>query len=40
MVVSNEICEECKSVCNAIHFQQNFENWTSNNSVVDKFIKQ
>jgi hypothetical protein len=40
MVVSNEICEECKSVFNAIHFQQNFENWTSNNSVVDKFIKQ
>jgi hypothetical protein len=39
MVVSNEICEECKSVCNAIHFQQNFENWTSNNSVVDKFIQ-
>jgi len=39
MVVFNEICEKCYCVCNAMHFQQNFENWTSGNNVIDKFIQ-
>jgi hypothetical protein len=39
MVVWNEICEECKHTCNAIRFQQNFENWTSGNNHVDKLIQ-
>ena len=28
----------CKR-CNAKHFQQNFENWTSGNNDIDKFIQ-
>ena len=28
----------CRS-CNAIRFQQNFNNWTSKNHVIDKFIQ-
>lgn len=39
MVVLNDICEKCKCVCNAKHFQQNFENWTSGNVDIDKFIQ-
>jgi hypothetical protein len=26
-------------VCNSIHFQQNFKNWTSGNDDIDKFIQ-
>ena len=42
------LCEECKQkntwsnwckACNAKHFQQNFENWTSGNVDIDKFIQ-
>ena len=42
------ICEECNQelnysvwckTCNAKHFQQNFENWTSGNDDIDKFIQ-
>ncbi|EXX57695.1 Cdc15p [Rhizophagus irregularis DAOM 197198w] len=42
------LCEECKQgnteddwckACNAKHFQQNFENWTSGNDDIDKFIQ-
>ena len=42
------ICEECNQLntsldwckaCNAKHFQQNFENWTSGNVDIDKFIQ-
>ncbi|PKB96537.1 hypothetical protein RhiirA5_434662, partial [Rhizophagus irregularis] len=29
MMVLNERCKKCNIVCNAIHFQQNFKNWTS-----------
>jgi hypothetical protein len=32
-------CVKCKDACNSIHFQQNFKNWTSGNSDVDKFIQ-
>ncbi len=31
--------EWCNS-CNARHFQQNFENWTSGNVDIDKFIQE
>jgi hypothetical protein len=36
---NNEICEKCNCVCNTIHFQQNFKNWTSGNDDIDKFIQ-
>src|SRR6266498_3214578 len=36
---SHEICEKCNCVCNVIHFQQNFKNWTSGNNDIDKFIQ-
>src|SRR5205809_1553751 len=40
MVVLNDICEICnKNTCNAIHFQQNFDNWTSGNNDIDKLIQ-
>ena len=43
------LCEKCKQpknnyswcrLCNVIHFQQNFKNWTSGNHDVDKFIQK
>ena len=37
--VLNEICIRCNYICNAIHFQQNFKNWTSGNNDIDKFIQ-
>ena len=39
MIVLNDICEKCNKVCNSIHFQQNFKNWTSGNNDIDKFIQ-
>ncbi|RIA81734.1 kinase-like domain-containing protein [Glomus cerebriforme] len=46
---NNGLCKECKQLntgyyewckaCNAKHFQQNFENWTSGNDDIDKFIQ-
>ncbi|GBB96580.1 hypothetical protein RclHR1_02790003 [Rhizophagus clarus] len=39
MMVLKYECEKCDKICNVIHFQQNFENWTSNNSYIDKFIQ-
>src|SRR6266542_1507493 len=42
------LCEECNQentgtewckACNAKHFQQNFETWTSGNIGIDKFIQ-
>ena len=39
MVVLDDICEKCNHVCSAIHFQQNFKNWTSGNNNIDKFIQ-
>ena len=47
--IDNGLCEECKQPntgnhwcqsCNSKHFQQNFENWTSGNSKVDKLIQE
>ncbi|GBB89085.1 hypothetical protein RclHR1_15760001 [Rhizophagus clarus] len=39
MVVLNDICEKCNYTCNIIYFQRNFENWTSGNNDIDKFIQ-
>jgi hypothetical protein len=39
MVVLNDICNECNNICNSIHFQHNFENWTSGNNNINKFIQ-
>src|ERR1044072_7638331 len=39
MMVLNNKCKECNYTCNAIHFQQNFVNWTSGNDYIDKFIQ-
>src|ERR1700722_8484160 len=45
----NGLCKECKQPntggywcqsCNAKRFQQNFKNWTSGNSDVDKLIQE
>jgi hypothetical protein len=36
---TNKICEKCYFICYAIHFQQNFINWTSGNDDIDKFIQ-
>ena len=42
------LCKECNQentggswckACNAKHFQQNFEKWTSGNVDIDKFIQ-
>ncbi|PKB93469.1 hypothetical protein RhiirA5_441204, partial [Rhizophagus irregularis] len=39
VMVLNYKCRKCNDICNAIHFQQNFKNWTSGNDDVDKFIQ-
>jgi hypothetical protein len=39
MMVLNYVCKTCNHKCNAIRFQQNFENWTSGNNDVDKVIQ-
>ncbi|EXX69538.1 hypothetical protein RirG_095140 [Rhizophagus irregularis DAOM 197198w] len=39
MMVLNNKCKECNKICNSIYFQQNFENWTSGNDDIDKFIQ-
>ena len=39
MVVSSEICKKYNYICNANYFQQNFDNWTSSNNEIDKFIQ-
>jgi hypothetical protein len=39
MMVLSDKCKECNYICNAIHFQQNFGNWTSGNNDIDKFIQ-
>ncbi|GES75949.1 kinase-like domain-containing protein [Rhizophagus clarus] len=41
MIVLSIICEKCNCICYAKHFQQNFENWTSDKALewipYDKF---
>ncbi|CAB4437978.1 unnamed protein product [Rhizophagus irregularis] len=39
MFVLDDICEKCNYVCESIHFQQNFKNWTSGNNDIDKLIQ-
>jgi hypothetical protein len=39
MMVLSNICKKCNYTCNAIHFQQNFESWTSGNDDIDKYIQ-
>jgi hypothetical protein len=40
MMVLSDKCIECDNiVCNAIHFQQYFESWTSGSNDIDKFIQ-
>ncbi|CAB4446052.1 unnamed protein product [Rhizophagus irregularis] len=38
MVLSHE-CKKCNSMCNIIHFQHKFIDWTSGNNDIDKFIQ-
>jgi hypothetical protein len=38
-MVLKDKCKKCNYICNAIYFQQNFVNWTSNNDDIDKFIQ-
>jgi hypothetical protein len=33
------MCKKCNFICIAVHFQLNFENWTSGNDDIDKFIQ-
>jgi hypothetical protein len=35
----DNICRKCFNTCYAIYFQRNFENWTSGNNDIDKFIQ-
>jgi hypothetical protein len=39
MMILNDICKRCNYICNSIHFQRNFINWTSGNNDIDKFIQ-
>jgi hypothetical protein len=39
MMVLNDKCKICNHACYAIHFQQNFESWTSGIDDIDKFIQ-
>ncbi len=39
MMVLDEKCKKCNNICNAMHFQHNFGNWTSGNNDVDKLIQ-
>jgi hypothetical protein len=39
MIALNDKCVKCNDVCNSIHFQYNFNNWTSSNYGIDKFIQ-
>jgi hypothetical protein len=34
-----ESCEKCNYTCNSIHFQRNFESWTSGDDNIDKLIQ-
>ena len=39
MIVLNELCKKCNRICDVKYFQRNFENWTSGNKDIDKFIQ-
>jgi hypothetical protein len=40
MMVLNEKCKRCNSVCNATIFQRNLNNWTSGDKNIDQFIRE
>src|SRR5581483_4877518 len=40
MMVLNDICKNCKSICNVMYFQQKFNEWTSDNDNIDKLIQE
>ena len=39
MAIFNGKCKKSNNGCNAIRFQQNFDNWTSNNNDINIFIQ-
>src|SRR3954469_19367020 len=39
MLVLDNKCKKCNVICNSIHFQQDFINWTSGNNHIDNFIQ-
>ena len=39
MIVLKDECKKCNNICNAIHFQHNFINWTSGNDDIDRFVQ-
>ncbi|EXX68601.1 hypothetical protein RirG_103670 [Rhizophagus irregularis DAOM 197198w] len=39
MMVLNNKCEISDKICNTIHFQHKFIDWTSGNNDIDKFIQ-
>ncbi|PKY32376.1 hypothetical protein RhiirB3_450523 [Rhizophagus irregularis] len=39
IMVLNYKCKKCNRICNAIHFQDKFIDWTSSNNDIDKFIQ-
>jgi hypothetical protein len=39
MVVSSDKCKECNSICYTTCFLKNFQNWTSGNDDIDKYIQ-
>jgi hypothetical protein len=39
MVLDIYKCRICENTCNSIHFQHNFNSWTSGNNDIDKFIQ-
>ncbi|CAB4443804.1 unnamed protein product [Rhizophagus irregularis] len=40
IMILNNKCKKCNSICNAIHFQHKFIDWTSGNNDIDKFIQE
>jgi hypothetical protein len=39
IMVLNKRCKRYSYICESIHYQQNFINWTSGNDDIDKFIQ-
>uniref|UniRef100_U9U1H5 Protein kinase domain-containing protein n=1 Tax=Rhizophagus irregularis (strain DAOM 181602 / DAOM 197198 / MUCL 43194) TaxID=747089 RepID=U9U1H5_RHIID len=39
IIVLDNKCKKCNDTCYSIHFRQNFNNWTSGNDNIDKFIQ-
>jgi hypothetical protein len=39
MIVLSDKCKECNSICYTTRFLKNFQNWTSGNDNIDKYIQ-